>query len=176
MCGFQQIHALVCASGTGGTIAGLSNYLKDQDANIKVFLIDPPGSFLAGYVRTGTLKHATPGTVSVLEGVGSGRITANFARARIDDAFHGDEREAVEMAHWLARNEGIFVGPSAAMNVAGAVKAARLLGPGHTIVTILCDGGERNRSKLYNAEYLEAHGLTPIGSTSKTLDFIKFNS
>lgn len=167
-----KIDAFICSAGTGGTIAGMSMYLKDMRESIQVYLIDPPGSCLAGYQRTGRLDQPVPGEAHVLEGVGTGRITGNYALARIDGAFDASEREAVEMAYWLAKNEGIVVGPSAAMNVTGAVKLARKLGPGHTIVTVLCDGAERNGSKLYNEKYLASKGLTPVATDSKDLSFV----
>ncbi len=98
---------------------------------------------------------------TVTEGIGINRLTANFARAKVDSAFRGSDEEAVEMAAYLLRHEGLFVGSSAAMNCVGAVKAARVLGPGHTVVTVLCDGGQRHLSKFHNAAYLHEHGLAP---------------
>lgn len=167
-----SIDAFVCASGTGGTISGVSRYLKSRNPEVKVWLIDPPGSSLASYVKIGKLSP-NPGSTSVMEGIGNGRITGNFAKAIIDDALVGNEREAVEMAYWLARNEGVMVGPSAALNVTGAVKLARKLGRGKTIVTILCDGGERNRAKLWNREWLADRGLTPEHEDAQDLSFIQ---
>lgn len=149
----------MCAAGTGGTIAGCSAFLKSKNPEVKCYLIDPPGSSLLHYVATGTLQ-ASQGS-SVQEGIGIGRITANFAQARLDGAFAGSDQEAVDMAYHLLREEGIFVGPSGALNVTGAVKLAELLGPGHTIVTVLCDTGDRYRSKLYSAKWLEQKRLTP---------------
>lgn len=129
--------------GTGGTIAGVSKYLREMDNDIKVFLIDPPGSSLASYVESGgTSLEATPGT-TINEGIGINRITQNFKLAQIDGAFRGTDQEALDMAYYLLRREGIFVGPSAALNVVGAVKLARQLPQGSTVVTVLCDGGER---------------------------------
>lgn len=109
---------------------------------------------------------------TIMEGIGLNRLTANFARARVDGAFQGSDREAVEMAAYLLRNDGLFVGSSSAMNCVGAVKAARLLGPGHTVVTVLCDGGARHLSRFHSAAYLESQGLTPV-STGDSLDFVE---
>jgi cysteine synthase A len=114
------------------------------------------------------LKHPFD---TITEGVGINRLTANFAKAKVDGAFKATDKESVEMAQYLMRNEGLFVGSSAAVNCVGAVKIARKLGPGHVIVTILCDGGHRHLSKFHNKEYLEQHGLTPT-CTGKDLDFI----
>lgn len=108
---------------------------------------------------------------TITEGIGINRLTANFARAKIDGAFQGTDREAVEMAAYLLRNDGLFVGSSSAMNCVGAVKAARLLGPGHTIVTILCDGGARHLSRFHSSAYLEDQGLTPTAEGCQ-LDFV----
>lgn len=105
------------------------------------------------------------------EGIGLNRLTWNFDKALVDGAFKGSDREAVEMAAYLVRNDGIFVGSSAAMNCVGAVKLAHQLGPGHTIATILCDGGARHLSKFHNPEYLAQWGLQPV-STGRDLDFI----
>ena len=95
------------------------------------------------------------------EGIGIGRVTANFGCAKLDGAFAGTDREAIEMAYHLKKHDGVFVGPSAALNAVGAVKLARKLGPGHTVVTVLCDGGDRYRSKMYTASWLAEKGLTP---------------
>jgi cysteine synthase A len=152
-----RVDGVVCAAGTGGTIAGLSTYLRERNPALRVYLIDPPGSSLAGYVETGRMEPVAGTTIT--EGIGVGRLTANFASARIDGAFRGTDQEAVEMAYYLLRREGVFVGPSAALNVVGAVKLARKLGPGHTVVTVLCDGGDRYRSKLYNPKWMEEKGF-----------------
>jgi cysteine synthase A len=155
----SNIDAFVSSAGTGGTISGCSNYLKEKNPNVQVFLVDPPGSGLLSYVKDGTFESQGS---SLTEGIGIKRLTANFAKAKVDGAFLSTDRETVEMAYFLLRRDGIFVGPSAALNCVGAVKAARRLNkPGATIVTILCDGGERYRNTLYSRSYLEEKQLTP---------------
>lgn len=158
-----QVDAIALSAGTGGTIAGLSQSLRQRNPGVRVYLIDPPSSSLAAYVRTGTLAPSHGATIT--EGIGIGRLTANMALARVDGVFDGVDQEAVDMAYHLLHHEGLFVGPSAALNVTGAVKAARTLGPGHVIVTVLCDGGDRYRSKLYDAAWLQSKGLrVPVPS------------
>ena len=162
-----RVDGFVCAAGTGGTIAGVSTYLKEQNPACTVRLIDPTGSGLKSFVENG--EFLSSGSCFI-DGIGIGRLTANFARARVDGAFRGDDREAIECAHYLLRREGVFVGPSAALNVVGAVKLARELAAKAasdrgaerpTVVTILCDGGERYRSTTFNAAWLADKGLTP---------------
>jgi cysteine synthase A len=164
-----RITAFVTSSGTGGTISGISNFLKEKNKFVKCILVDPMGSCLYSYLKTGEL--AKEGT-STIEGIGSGRLTANFKAAKIDDAMRVKDIEAVEMAYYLMRNEGLFVGYSAALNVVGAVKAARKLGKGSVVVTILCDGGERYLSKIYDDEWLVQQNLVPK-SKGTSLDFIE---
>jgi cysteine synthase A len=174
-----ELDAFVAAAGTGGTIAGVSRYLKDQNENVQVFLIDPPGSSLYNRVKHGVLfafeekegMKARHQVDSITEGIGINRLTHNFVEADIDDAFRGTDQEAVEMAQFLLEREGLFIGSSSAMNCVGAVKAARRLGPGHRIVTILCDHGQRHVSRFHNPEYLARHGLTPK-SHRKDLSFV----
>ncbi|BDA42261.1 Cysteine synthase 2 [Coccomyxa sp. Obi] len=175
-----RLHAFISGAGTGGTIAGISCYLKSQDPRIKVMLVDPPGSSLFNKVKRGVLyareeaegKRLRNPFDTITEGIGINRITANFSLAKVDDAFKGSDREAVEMAAYLLHNDGLFVGSSAAMNCVGAVKAARALGKGHTIVTVLCDGGQRHLSKFHNPEYLAQHGLVPQHS-GRDLSFVE---
>ncbi|KAI3433760.1 hypothetical protein D9Q98_003567 [Chlorella vulgaris] len=167
-----RIDAFVSGAGTGGTIAGVSCCLKQLRPEVQVYLVDPPGSGLYNKVTRGVMYAAEEAEGkrlrhpfdTITEGIGINRITSNFARAQIDEAFKGTDQEAVEMAHYLLRNEGLFVGSSAAMNCVGAVKAARRLGPGHTIVTVLCDGGHRHLSKFHSPLYLQQHGLSPAAS------------
>lgn len=167
-----RVDAFVAAAGTGGTIAGCSTFLREVNPSLRVFLIDPPGSSLAGYVETGLMGPAPGSTIT--EGIGIGRLTANFASARVDAALRGTDQEAVDMAYYLLRREGLFVGPSAALNVVGAVKAARALGPGHTVVAVLCDGGARYGSKLYNTGWLAEKGLVITADFSRdNADFVK---
>jgi len=154
----KDVDGLVVAAGTGGTMGGLSRFLRSVNPRLAVWLIDPPGSSLAHYVETGEMAPAAGSTVT--EGIGIGRLTANFASsAKIDGAFRGSNEEATAMCYYLLRREGIFVGPSAALNVVGAVKLARKLGPGHTVVTVLCDGGSRYMNKMYSPEWLKEQGL-----------------
>lgn len=152
------IDGVVMAAGTGGTIGGVTSFLKEQRASIACFLIDPPGSGLYSYVTHGTI--ASEGS-SITEGIGIMRLTENFRRARLDGAFQGSDRQMVEMAHFLLRSDGLFVGSSAALNCVGAVKLARALGPGKTIVTMICDGGGRYQSRLFDEAWLAERGLAP---------------
>jgi len=155
------LDAFVTAAGTGGTIAGCGRALKARDPRIRVVLADPYGSALYSYVKTGQL--ATEGD-SNAEGIGIKRIVANFAGAPVDDAVRVDDRTMVEMAHWLLREEGLFVGGSAALNVAAAARYARTLPAGSRVVTILCDGGDRYRSRLYDANWLAENDVVPVAS------------
>jgi cysteine synthase A len=157
-----DVHGFVCASGTGGTIGGVTKYLKEHRPNAKTFLVDCEGSSLVGHVQRGTLEVTGS---SVLEGIGIRRITQNFAAAVLDGAFLGTDREAVAMAQFLLRREGLYLGGSAALNAVGAVKLARLLGPGHTIVTILCDGGGRYQSRFFREAWLREKNLWPDDTT-----------
>ncbi|KAK7299934.1 hypothetical protein RJT34_10763 [Clitoria ternatea] len=164
-----SLDAFVAAAGTGGTVAGVSRFLQEKNPNIKCFLIDPPGSGLFNKVTRGVMytKEEAEGRRlknpfdTITEGIGINRITKNFGMAKLDGAFRGADREAVEMARFLLKNDGLFLGSSSAMNCIGAVRVAQAIGPGHTIVTILCDSGMRHLSKFYNAEYLSQLGLTP---------------
>ena len=157
----DDLGAFVAACGTGGTLAGTGLFLKERKPGVRVALCDPYGSALYAYVKTGEL--AVEGD-SNAEGIGIKRITKNFAGAPVDDAVRVDDRTMVEMAAWLLREEGIYVGGSAALNVAGAARYARTLPPGSTVVTILCDGGDRYRSRLWNAAWLAENECTPIAT------------
>ncbi len=161
-----RLDAFVAAAGTGGTIAGTGRALHAHDAAIRVVLCDPFGSSLYNYVKHGELR---PEGDSVAEGIGIKRLTANFAGAQIDDAVRVDDGTMVAMAHWLLREEGLFVGGSAALNVAGAARYAAALRGGSRVVTVLCDGGDRYRSRLYDDAWLLENGLEaqPTG-----LDFL----
>jgi cysteine synthase len=152
-----RIDAFVAACGTGGTFAGVAEYLKSQRREIRCVLADPPGSSLYAYVRTGAL-HAT-GSGSITEGIGIGRITANLAGAPIDDALHIEDADSVHYVYRLLRDEGLLLGSTSGINVAAAVRIARELGPGHTVVTVLCDGGAKYQSRLFNRQWLEHKGL-----------------
>ena len=153
-----RLDAFVAAAGTGGTITGTGRALKAHDASIRIVLCDPYGSALYNYVKRGELHHDGD---SVAEGIGIKRIVANFKDAPVDDAIRVDDRTMVEMAHWLVREEGLFVGGPAALNVAGAARYAQTLPPGSRIVTILCDGGDRYRSRIYDAAWLADNDLIP---------------
>ena len=151
------IDAFVTAAGTGGTLAGVSEYLKSKRRPVRCVLADPPGSSLYEFVRHGTLKAT--GSGSITEGIGIGRVTANFANAPIDDAVHIEDTDTVRHVYRLLREEGLFLGSTSGINVAGAVQVARELGPGHTVVTMLCDGGAKYQSRLFNPEWLAQKGL-----------------
>lgn len=175
-----DIDAFVSGAGTGGTIAGVSSVLKRKKSAIKIFLADPPGSGLFNKVTRGVMyskkeaegKRLKNPFDTITEGVGINRVTNNFREAVVDDAFRVTDRESVEMAAFLQRNDGLFVGSSAAVNCVGAVKAARLLGPGHTIVTILCDDGRRHLSKFHSKKYLKNVNLES-SHTGQDLSFVK---
>ena len=160
------IHGFVASAGTGGTVAGVSRHLAAVQPRARSYVIDCEGSSLYNHVTRGTLDAEGS---SILEGIGIRRVTANFASARLHGAFAGTDREAVEMCHWLLARDGLFLGGSAGLACVGAVKLARQLGPGHTIVTILCDGGGRYASRLYDAGWLASKQLTPKATT---LDFV----
>ncbi len=151
-----KIDGFICAVGSGGTIAGVGRFLKEQNAGVKIGLADPDGSGLYHYYKHGEIKAEGN---SISEGIGQGRITANLAEATIDMAFRLSDVEALPLIHDLMRNEGLYLGGSTAINVAGAVAMARELGPSHTIVTILCDSGQRYQSKVWNANFLKEKGL-----------------
>jgi cysteine synthase A len=163
------VDAFVCSSGTGGSIGGVSSFLKLAKPDCKAYIIDPQGSILFDYVTNGT-EQSTGSTE--IEGIGADHITDNFKQAELDGAVRGTDQEAVNMAYYMQAKEGLFIGPSAALNLVGAVKIARKLGPGHTIVTLLCDGGDRYMSKLYNKDWLHVNNLTP--SRLKDLNFVSY--
>lgn len=150
------IDAFVCATGTGGTLAGTARYLKERDSRIRIVLADPHGSALYNWVRTGELKAEGS---SITEGIGTTRITANLEGTPIDDAISIDDASAVRMVYRLLREEGLFVGGSSGINVEAAVRIARQLGPGHTIVTLLCDRGSLYAQRLFNPAWLREKGL-----------------
>ena len=153
-----KIDAWVTATGTGGTLAGVSMYLKEKNPAIKTVLADPMGSGLYSYIKTGEIK--VEGN-SITEGIGSSRVTANLEGAPIDDAIQIPDPVAVRVVYRLLQEEGLFVGGSTGINVGAAIELAKQLGPGHTIVTILCDSGTRYQSRLFNREWLAAKELLP---------------
>ena len=152
-----RIDAFVAATGTGGTLGGISRYLKRQNPKVHIALADPQGSSLYHWLRHGELKPTGP--ASITEGIGIGRITANLEGSPIDDAVHVTDVECVEMVYRLLREEGLFLGSTSGVNVAAAVQLAHKLGPGHTIVTVLCDTGAKYQSRLFNRKWLEEKGL-----------------
>jgi cysteine synthase len=151
-----KIDAWVSSTGTGGTYAGVTLFLKEKNPNIKAVLADPMGSGLYSYAKTGEIRIEGS---SVTEGIGNSRVTANLEGVPIDDAFQIDDRECIRVIYQLLHKEGLFMGGSVGINVGAAVMLAKQLGPGHTIVTILCDSGTRYQSKLYNPKWLEEKGL-----------------
>ena len=151
-----HIDGFTCAVGSGGTIAGVGLYLKEQNPDVRIALSDPDGSALYCHYMHGELKAEGN---SISEGIGQGRITANLAEAPIDTAYRLSDIEALPYIYDLMRAEGLYLGGSTAINVAGAVAMARELGPGHTIVTILCDSGQRYQSKVWNPEFLRSKSL-----------------
>ncbi len=151
-----KLHGFVCAVGSGGTLAGVGMALKAHDPKIAIALADPMGSALYHHYAHGSLKAEGS---SITEGIGQGRITANLVDAPIDHAFQIEDKEALEILYDLAEHEGLLLGGSSGINIAGAMRLAKLLGPGHTIATILCDSGSRYASKLFNPAFLEARQL-----------------
>lgn len=152
-----RVDGFICAVGTGGTLAGVSNALKERNPAVTIGLADPEGASLCGYFRTGEL--VADGGSSIVEGIGINHVTENVARARVDTAYTISDREALPYVFSLLQHEGLCLGGSSGINIAGAVRLARQLGPGHTIVTILCDYGNRYQSKLFNPVFLENRGL-----------------
>jgi len=151
-----RVDAWVAATGTGGTYAGVALYLKQQNPNVRCVLADPYGSALYSWATGGEL--ASEGN-SITEGIGNSRVTANLEGAPIDDAVRIHDQDALATIYNLLWQEGLFLGGSVGINVAAAVETARRLGPGHTIVTVLCDSGDRYRSRLYDADWLSSKGL-----------------
>jgi cysteine synthase A len=150
------VDGFVCAVGTGGTLAGVGAYLKERKPEVRIGLADPMGAALYHYYRFGSLKAEGE---SITEGIGQGRITANLEGAVVDHAYRIEDAEALEIVFDLLAHEGLCLGGSSGINVAGAMRLARELGPGHTVVTILCDYGTRYQSKLYNPAFLRSKGL-----------------
>ena len=152
-----KVDGFICAVGTGGTLAGVSAALKERNPGVAIGLADPAGASLYEYFNSGELQPS-PGS-SIVEGVGINHVTDNVAQARVDVAFPVSDEEALPYIFDLLKNEGLCLGGSAGINIAGAVRLAGHLGPGHTIVTVLCDYGNRYQSKLFNPVFLENKGL-----------------
>ena len=153
-----KVDAWVTATGTGGTLAGVAMYLKEKNPAIKTVVADPMGSGLYSYIKTGEIKLEGS---SITEGIGNSRVTANMEGAPIDDAIQIDDTECVRVVYRLLKEEGLFLGGSTGINVGASIALAKQLGPGHTIVTILCDSGARYQSRLFNREWLAEKGLLP---------------
>ena len=153
-----EVDGFVCAAGSGGTLAGVGLYLKSQNPRVRIALSDPGGSGLHHYYAHGEIK--VEGS-SIAEGIGNSRITGNLDRAPVDRSFKIDDLDAIPWVYRLLQHEGLCLGSSSAINVAGAMQLARELGPGSTVVTILCDSGLRYRQRLFNPQFLRSKGLQP---------------
>ena len=151
-----KVDGFICAIGTGGTLAGVSQSLKSYNKDVTIGLADPEGAAMYSYFKTGEL--ASEGS-SITEGIGQGRITENVAAAHVDIPFRIPDSEALPVIFDLLSEEGLCLGGSSGINVAGAIRLARELGPGKTIVTVLCDGGQRYQSKLFNPDFLRSKDL-----------------
>jgi len=151
-----KVDGFTCAVGTGGTLAGISIGLKEKNKNIKIALSDPMGSSLYSYVKNNKLENTGN---SITEGIGTGRITKNFEKALVDEAFQTDDVEALNLIYDLVEKQQIVLGGSSGINIAGAIKLAKQMGPGKTIVTILCDHGKRYASKIFDKEFLKKKNL-----------------
>ena len=151
-----RVDGFICAVGSGGTLAGVASALRARKPEVKIGLADPHGAALYSFYTDGELK--SEGT-SISEGIGQGRITANLADLVIDHAYQIPDEEMLQVIFDLVQDEGLCLGGSSGINVAGAVRMARDLGPGHTVVTVLCDHGSRYQSKLYNPAFLAERGL-----------------
>ena len=152
-----RVDAFTCAVGTGGTLAGIARYLKDQSSDVKIVLADPMGSALYNWVKTGQAEM-TPGP-SITEGIGNSRVTMNLEGTPIDDAVQVHDQDMVDLVYRLLEQDGWFFGSSTGINLCAAVKIAQELGPGHRIVTMLCDDGSKYMSRLYNPDFLKDKGL-----------------
>ncbi len=153
-----EVSAFTCSVGTGGTLAGVSRYLKAQREDIQIVLADPHGSALYNWVTTGT-ADMTPGP-SITEGIGNSRVTDNLAETPIDDAVQISDQEMVNMVYRMLREDGWFFGSSTGINLCAAVAVANKLGPGHKVVTMLCDDGSKYQSRLFNPAFMADKGLT----------------
>jgi len=151
-----RVDGFTCAIGTGGTLGGVSRYLKEKNPKVRIAAADPLGASMYSWFKRGELKAEGS---SITEGIGLGRVTKNVATAIVDDAYQIPDSEALPLIFELAKREGLILGGSSGINVAGAIRLARDLGPGHTVVTILADSGTRYQSKLFNRAFLEQKGL-----------------
>jgi cysteine synthase A len=160
-----KVDGFICAVGTGGTLAGTAIALRERRKDIVIGLADPVGAALYSYFTTGELKSEGS---SITEGIGQGRITGNLEGLDVDEPFRIPDAEAVPICFQLLEEEGLCLGGSSGINVAGAIRLARKMGPGHTIVTLLCDYGTRYQSKLFNPEFLKEKGLPIPGWLEST--------
>jgi cysteine synthase A len=151
-----RVDGFTCAIGTGGTLSGVSKFLKEQNPKIRTVASDPMGAAMYSWFKHKELKSEGS---SITEGIGLGRVTKNVEGAQVDDAYRIPDSEALPYIFDLLKNEGLCVGGSSAINIAGAVRLARELGPGHTVVTILADSGTRYQSKLFSRAFLQQKGL-----------------
>ena len=151
-----NVDGFICSVGTGGTLAGVGMYLKQRNPEVRIGIADPMGAALYSWYKHGVLKSEGS---SITEGIGQSRVTKNLEGAPVDDAYQIPDAEAVEIVFGLLREEGLFLGGSTGINVAGAVRLARDLGPGHTVVTLLTDGGQRYASRLFNPAFLRSKNL-----------------
>ena len=151
-----KVAGFTCSVGSGGTLGGVGLALKERNRNVRIVLSDPMGSALFGHYKNGQLKAEGS---SITEGIGQGRVTKNLEGAPIDDAYRISDEEALPILYDLLQHEGLCLGGSSAINVAGAIRLAKELGPGHTVVTVLCDSGTRYQSKLFNPEFLRGKNL-----------------
>ncbi|MDP6253879.1 MAG: cysteine synthase A [Alphaproteobacteria bacterium] len=155
-----KIDGFICAVGSGGSLAGVAQYLRELNPAITIGLADPPGAALYNYYTNGELKAEGS---SITEGIGQGRITANLEGLNVDAPFQIPDEESLQIAFNLIIEEGLVLGSSSGVNVAGAIRLAQQMGPGHTIVTLLCDGAQRYQSKMFNVPFLKEKGL-PVPS------------
>jgi cysteine synthase A len=151
-----RVDGFICAVGSGGTLGGAAIGLKEFNPTIRIAAADPMGAAIYSWIKTGTLHMEGS---SITEGIGQGRVTANLEGAPIDDAFQIPDEEALPVIFDLLEHEGLCMGGSTGINVAGAIRMARQMGPGHTIVTVLCDYGNRYQSKLFNPDFLRSKNL-----------------
>ena len=151
-----RVDGFICAIGTGGTLAGVGQALKQRNSGIRIVAADPMGAAMFSYFKTGELKSEGS---SITEGIGQGRVTGNIAEAPVDDACQIPDAEALPVIFDLLKHEGLCLGGSSGINVAGAIRLATDMGPGHTIVTVLADGGQRYQSKLFNPAFLKEKDL-----------------
>ena len=151
-----KVDGFICSVGSGGTLAGVAQALRERNPGVAIGLADPYGAALYSYYTTGELKSEG---ASISEGIGQGRVTANLEGLTIDNAYRISDEDMLLAIFDLVEHEGLVMGGSTGINVAGAIRLARDLGPGHTIVTVLCDFGQRYQSKLFNPAFLRERGL-----------------